>query len=288
MTGLAVDCRADNHSHLVMDVGTGVPNVSVTKSFTEPLQKSLVAASQTGIIATILVREGEFVSQGDVIAELDHDELDQTLRIARLRASTDAKLKSAQARFEIRKTQRDSILPMLDQGHANPAEVDEAMLQYNVAAAELETAREEYAEAQLSVDRILAQIKARKVLAPFDGVVTELHYRLGEMVSSSKPQVATLVQLEKLVARFYLSEQDVLSFSVGQNVSVRVRFGNQWIRPPAKIHFVSPVTDPDSGTARVDVLIDNPAGELRSGSICHWLGETAAHSTAGSLSDSIR
>ena len=257
----------------ITKTSSGVTNrdVRVTVSFTEPIQKSLVAAGQTGIISKLLVDEGSSVAAGDIIAELDHDELSQSLRIAELRASNDAKVKSALSTLRIRKQRRDAIEPMLQKGHANPAEVEEAIMDYEIAVAELEIAKQELAEAKLSVDRISAQIKARTVSAPFDGVVTELHYRLGESISTSKPQVATLVQLDRLIAKFYLTETDVLTLSEGNHVAIEIRVGSSWVRPTAKVKFVSPVTDPDSGTARVDVVIENDDQRFRSGSVCRWI-----------------
>ncbi|WP_231741978.1 efflux RND transporter periplasmic adaptor subunit [Stieleria varia] len=265
----------DYRGIVLVDLARTAVDSRVTESFTEPLQQSQVAASESGVVSRIWVVEGQSVREGDTIAELNHDALDQTLRIAELRAMTDAKVKLAESRLKIRKSRRDAIQPMLDRGHANPTEVEEAVVEYESSLADLEQARQELAEAKLDVERIKAQIRSRKVTAPFDGVVTELHYRLGESISSSKPQVVTLVQLDQLLVRFYLSEHDVNSLTVGQDVNLQLRDGNQWVQPTARIQFISPVTDPDSGTARIDVVIDNPERRYRSGSPCKWLDSTA-------------
>jgi RND family efflux transporter MFP subunit len=252
----------------------------VIDSFTEPIDQSNVAAAESGVIDSITVTEGQTVSRGDTLAMLDHDALRQSLRIAELRAKSTSEIKTAEATLRIRKTRRDTLEPLLAKGHANPAEVEEAIVEHEVATSDLAIAREKHAENQLEVDRIKAQIKARTIASPIDGVVSELHYRLGEFVSTSKPQFATVVQLDRLLVRFYLLESTVTQLSKDQRVSLMLRVGDRQQQIAGTIRFVSPVTSADSGTARVDVVIDNAAGEYRSGSHCRWIGAPARQQAA--------
>ena len=253
-----------------------VADAQVIDSFTEPIHQSDVAAAESGVIDTIEVVEGQTIRRGQTLATLDHDALLQTLRIAQLRAKSTSEARSAESKMQMRKTRRDTILPLLENGHANPSEVEEAVLEYENAKAELEIAREKQAENALEVDRIKAQIKARTIESPIDGVVSELHYRLGEYVSSSKPQFATVVQLDRLLVRYYLLEETVVELHKDQQVSLMLRVGNRQQQIAGTIRFVSPVTDPDSGTARVDVVVDNAQRQYRSGSRCKWIGLPAA------------
>lgn len=260
----------------------------VIDSFTEPIAQSDVAASEPGVVDSITVAEGQQVRRGDVLSMLDHDALRQSLRIAQLRASSLSAIKSAEATLRIRKTRRDTLEPLLKEGHANPAEVEEAIVEHEVAASDLEIAREKHAEYALEVDRIEAQIKARTIAAPIDGIVSELHYRLGEYVSSSKPQFATVVQLDQLLVRFYLLEPTIMQLQRDQSVTLMLRVGDRQQQIAGTIAFVSPVTDPDSGTARVDVVIDNRDGKYRSGSRCRWIGPPAPSQPANASQAYLR
>ena len=258
-------------------------SAQVTQSFTEPINQSDVAASESGVIASIDIVEGQRVKAGDVLARLDHEALTQTLRISELRATSKSELLKAEATLRARKKRRDTIEPMLKAGHANETEFEEAVVEYEIAASDLELAKEKSAEYKLDVGRIKAEIKACTIQSPINGVVSELHYRLGEYVSGNKPQFATVVQLDRLVVRFYLLETDVLQLSIGQQVPLSLRTGETFTQVAGTIKFVSPVTDPDSSTARVDVVIDNTAGHYRSGSPCHWLGTSKSANQNGSL-----
>jgi multidrug efflux pump subunit AcrA (membrane-fusion protein) len=57
-----------------------------------------------------------------------------------------------------------------------------------------------------------------------------------------------------------------MSATVGQPVTVE--FAEAAINAPGKIEFVSPITEADSGTVRVKVLLDNPEGQYRCGVRC--------------------
>ena len=254
----------------------------VTQSFTEPINQSDVAASESGVIDNIRIVEGQAVRAGEILAQLDHDALKQTLRISVLRSESKSEIRKAESTLRARKARRDTIAPMLKAGHANPTEFEEATVEYEIALSDLEIAREKIAENTLDVDRIKAQIKARTIHSPIDGVVSELHYRLGEYVSGNKPQFATVVQLNQLIVRFYLLEPDVLNLKIGQIVPLNLRTGEQFRQVSGAIKFVSPVTDPDSGTARVDVVIENAHGQYRSGSPCHWIGSGSSVSSNAS------
>ena len=245
-------------------------SAQVTESFTEPIQASRVAASEQGVIAAIAVKEGQAVTAGELLGHLDNDALQQSLRIAKLRADSKSEIRKAQSTLRVRQKRRDTLQPMLRSGHANPSEVEESVVEYEVALSDAELAQEKNAEYVLEVDRIKAQIRAREIRSPMDGIVSELHYELGEFMSSNKPQFATVVRIDQLLVRFYLLESDVLALRQNQKVPLKLRVGTEYRTVMGKIRFISPVTNPDSGTARIDVVIDNQDGRYRSGSPCHW------------------
>ena len=243
-------------------------SAQVTHSFTEPVEQSDVAAAEPGVIANILVKEGQRVQAGQPLGELNNEVLQRSLQIAVLRANSDAKIRSTRANMAVRERKLKKLQPLLIAGHANPAEVEQAQSEFDAAAAELQLAEEESQEHQMEVLRIEAQIKSRVIHSPVDGWVTAIHYRRGEYIASTQPQFATVVKLDQLRARFHLLTQSVEYLQVGQPVNVIV--GHQKQNVAGVIEFISPVTDADSGTARVDVLIDNAKRQYRSGVPCHW------------------
>ena len=75
----------------------------------------------------------------------------------------------------------------------------------------------------------------------------------------------TLVQLDRLIAKFNVPSSIVSSYKVGQEVEVLMADGTKLI---AQVFSVGVQTDAQSGTVEVKLLIENPDGEIRSGEIC--------------------
>ena len=241
----------------------------VTSSFTEPFSTSEIAAAESGIITKTHVQEGDKVSKNQLLASLNKEVLQQKLRIAKHRAKSDAKIRLTKATVELKRKNYETLKPLLESGHANPAEVKQAEAELNAAIAEWQIAREKMAEQQIEVQQMEAQLNQRDIRSPVNGIITEIHRKAGESITSSEQGFATIVELDSLRARFYLLSSVVRKLKKGMNVHVRL--GKQQIIE-AEIGFISPVIDPKSGTARVDVLIENKSGRLRSGTDCHWIG----------------
>ena len=246
----------------------GKAQAQVTRSFIEPVESRLVAATQPDVLTVLSVREGDKVSSGDVLAELDNSVLRKNLQIAQLRADSVSEIKSACANIKIAQKRFEKLTPMLEKGHANPAEVEKAKAEFESAEAELELAHEKKTEFELEVERIKAEIERNVIRSPIDGFVTEIHCRPGEYISTNDRKLVTVVRLDRLRVKFFLLDSTARELKAGQ--SIRVEVGHKREPVDGKIEFVSPVIDADSGTSRVDVVIENKDAAIRSGSVCFW------------------
>lgn len=241
----------------------------VTESFTEPVEIREVAAAEPGAVARVAVQEGQRVTAGTILAELLASELQQKLTLVRLQSQSESKVIAARARVRLAEKQRDALQPMLEQGHANQAEVEQARLEYEVASAELQGALEKQKERLVECSLIEAEIERRTIRSPIDGYVVDIHARDGEYISASTPSFATIAKISQLRVRFYLHTDTAAQLHKGQVVSLKLGTGFDQ-DCEGQVHFVSPITDPDSGTTRVDIVIDNPELEIRSGIPCRW------------------
>ncbi len=241
----------------------------VTRTFTEPYEEIELSAAETGIIQSIPVKEGQRVSASELIGSLDTRVLQESKRLAKQRASSTAKAEAAQADLTIKRQLHNNLSQLLRSGQANPNEVQKAQSELSQAEAAYRLATEEAIENKIEVDRINAQIAQREIRSPIDGVVLVLHRKKGEYVSSSKPEFATIVQLSKLRARFFITTAQAETLKTGSKVNAVI--GRKRTPVSATVEFVSPVTDAQSGTVRMDVAIDNRRGELRAGVLCELL-----------------
>jgi RND family efflux transporter MFP subunit len=141
-----------------------------------------------------LVKEGDRVSKGQVIAKLDDELINLQIETAKLNI---AQLKNDNARFSnLRKEQAVS----------------------SMEAEKMELALK---TAEVQLKQLQKQLRGTKVLAPFSGVVTKKMADLGSMVMPGTP-IVELTDISELKLTISVPERDVLKFKKGQKVLVSV------------------------------------------------------------------
>jgi len=253
---------------------------SITRSFTEPIEQSVAASAEVGIITMAAVKEGDRVSVGDVLASINHKVLKRSLKIAQARAESTARLDAATSQVEMMQSQLAAVEDLVSGGHTNKFEVEQKTASYQNAYAEYRAAQDEQKLNELEVLRIEAQIDDRIITSPIEGFVTEIHKQPGENVSNNEPQYATIVRVDQLKVRFYQDVETLGGLKNGDTVTILI--GPSRSRKQAIISYVSPIIDPDSGLGRVDVTIENRDFDIKSGVICFWgepsgLSQSAQH-----------
>ena len=249
----------------------------ITRSFTEPVEQSIAASAEVGIVAKSSVKEGDVVKVGSVLATLNRAVLLESLEIAKARAESTARLDAAKSQLEMLTSQVEAVQSLVSGGHTSRFEVEQKQAEYHTIYAEYNAALDELKLNRLEVARIRAQVEDRVIKSPIDGVVTEIHKQLGENLSSNEPQYATVVRVDELKVRFYLDAAALQHLSVGQQVKVLV--GRDQTARTASVTYVSPIIDPDSGLGRIDVNIDNQDLSIQSGIICFWSDENLSATT---------
>jgi RND family efflux transporter MFP subunit len=253
---------------LIVSANLVVANDEI-KGFVEPLNEVQVAAPEAGLIQSIDVKDGQAIQRGQTLARLDAGVLEATLALAKAKAQSKAQIDAAAAEYQLRKARLDAITKLHKQGNANSEELQRARRDAAIAESKLTAAREEVELNALEARRIEAQIERRSIRSPIDGVVLTVEKQPGEFLSPADPVFMTIANLETLRVRFHVATRRATQYQVGQVVNVL--FPESGRHTQATIAFVSPVTDADSGTVRVDVTIDNRKGLFRSGVPCTFL-----------------
>ncbi|MDH3717348.1 MAG: efflux RND transporter periplasmic adaptor subunit [Planctomycetota bacterium] len=234
--------------------------------FTEPLQQVDVASPEPGLVQTIDVREGDPVRSGQLLANLDNAVLEARLAVAKAKAESTAPVDAALAQYTLKKKRFVVIEQLHAQDNANVEELEHARSESAVAHAKLKAAETEQRLSALDAARIEAEIRHRQIRSPVDGVVLQLYRKPGEFLSSADPVLVTIANLDTLLVKFYVPTADAEGYAEGQTVDVRMSRNHRMAK--AQIQFVSPVTDADSGTVRMDVVIQNNDRQFRSGVRC--------------------
>lgn len=188
-----------------------------------------IVGQTAGRIKTLNVEIGDFVKEGQVLAELDQAQLDQ----AALRLNND-------------KVELDRIKTLYDQGGVSQSDYESLVLAYNVS--------------KRSYDNLLENTILR---APINGVVTARNYDKGDMYAMSSP-IYTVQQISPVKILVAISESDYSKVKKGDGVSVKVDALPD-LKFNGKIVRIYPVLDPTTHTFSAEVNIDNNYNSLRPG-----------------------
>lgn len=257
------------------------------EGFTEPYRDLDVASTDTGIVALINVKEGDLVQKDQVLGSLDQSLLKATLEIADRGRNAKGRVNSAQADVRL-KTERVEKLKLLhERKHATQEELDRSLVEKEVAEAQLLAVQEEILVRGLEYDRIQIQLEQRQVRSPIDGVVIQVHRDVGEFVSGNDPVIATVVQLDPLIATY--SVPSLMSKGIQRDTSVDMLVGDARLPVKGLVDYVAPVTEAQSGTILIKVRVPNPKREYRSGEKCLLVvgGELPKTETAGQLKKGV-
>ncbi len=196
------------------------------------------------------VDEGDYISKGAPIARIFATTIEQGARqaeagLAAVRAQ-EANVKVEYERAD--RLNRENVL--------SAQQFDLIKTQYEAAKAQLEQA-----EAGLTSAR--STLRDATVPAPISGIIGRRYYENGDMTNMAVPLVS-IVQMEKVKTTFDATEEDMGKLVLGQTAYVTVRsYPDRKFE--GKIIKISPVLDPLTRMAGVEVLLDNKEKLLKPG-----------------------
>jgi len=233
--------------------------------FTEPFRMIQLSSDETGSISVLEVEEGDSVSEGDVVAKLDGRVQEIQLEVATHVAATTSQLVAAEQTLKKRREISQRLSQLKARGHASQSEIIRADMELSIAEAKVLTAKEDQVVREIEKRRAEVQLNRRTIISPFDGVVAKIHRREGEFLSPLHPEVATIIQVDRLLATFAVPSTQVGEFEVGKEFTLEMEGGGN---VTGKVYRIGVQTDAQSGTVEVKLVIENSMGEIRSGEIC--------------------
>ena len=179
----------------------------------EPAQESELSFEIPGKISAVLVRDGQAVRRGQVLARLDTE----------LLRSRRAELAALLSRSEAEERLAQSALKRLtDVAQANPSAASEIELDNARFGFQSREASTKAAAAQLA--HVDVQIGKSLLRAPFDGVVLLRRIDEGEVVAPSSP---ALVVASTAFPRLRVGIPSSIASSLAEATSVNVRIGDR-------------------------------------------------------------
>jgi len=215
-----------------------------------PVVHATVRSKVPGEVQKVAVREGDRVTEGQVIATIEA----QDLR-ARLDAQV-ATLEESKAKETIARKNRENNQALLRQNFISQNAFDTTQSTYEGAAAAVRSA-----EAQVRIAEKALQDAV--VRAPFAGVVSRRMVNVGEKLGVDAPMF-TVVDLAHMEIEAPAPAAEIPGVKVGQLAQFRVDgFGDRTF--DGRIDRINPAADPGSRSITLYVAIANRDGALKGG-----------------------
>ncbi|WP_409561708.1 efflux RND transporter periplasmic adaptor subunit [Hyphomicrobium sp. B1] len=211
-------------------------------------------ARVNGYVASRNADIGTRVKTGDVLATIDAPDLDQQL------SQAESDLVNAKANAALAKVTNGRYQALLPSNYVTHQAADEKK-------ADLDAKNALVKSEQANVDRLKALTEYKRIVAPFDGIVTVRNTDVGNLIntgSATGSEMFVVADVHKLRLYVNVPQAYVPMIPTGTvgSLSVPERPGKTY---EAKVEASSGAVDAASGTTRMQLIVDNAAGELMPG-----------------------
>ncbi|HUP97548.1 MAG TPA: efflux RND transporter periplasmic adaptor subunit [Usitatibacter sp.] len=215
-----------------------------------PVIQTAVKSKVPGEVTRVMVREGEAVREGQLLAQIDVADLQ-----SRVDAQT-AALEEAKARLNIAEKNRANSQQLLRQKFISQNAYDTSESTFDASAASVRSQ-----EAQLRIARKAVDDAALR--APFAGIVATRTVNPGEKIGIDHP-LFTLVDLGRMEIEAPAPASEIPAVKVGQPVAFRVDgFGERDFE--GRVERINPTAQPGSRAINLYISVANRDGLLRGG-----------------------
>jgi membrane fusion protein, macrolide-specific efflux system len=244
----------------------------------EPARLVSVGAQVSGQVRRLHVTLGQTVKRGDLIAEIDSTQQQNSVATAQAslanvraqRAAAAATLQQAQSSFS-RQTELLAV-DAVSRADYEEAQASLASARGNVAALDAQVR-----QANVALNDAQVDLGYTRIVAPMDGTIVAIVTEEGRTVNANQtaPTIVKLAQLDTMTVSAEISEADVVHVSEGQSVYFTT-LGNTDERHYATVRAIAPAPEsieesddltPGEQAVYYNALfdVDNADGGLRTG-----------------------
>ena len=212
------------------------------------VNSAFVKARVPGELQGLVVREGDFVKTGDVVARIDATEFQARVKQAQQQAE------SARAQVDIARRNSDNNRSLVDKGFISKTALDASMS--TLAAAEAN-----YRAALAGVDVAGKSLDDTVLRAPISGQIAQRLAQSGERVGVDA-RIVEIVDLSRLELEASLNAADSLQVQTGQTAQLSVEGASKALT--AKVVRINPSAVAGSRAVLVYLALESSPG-LRQG-----------------------
>ena len=248
--------------------GTGLADTVTINAITRPSADVTLKFTSPGIIAKVLVKDGDEVQPGKVVVKLD-DKAERA-KLAQMKAQADdsTRIKAGEAQLK----QKKLDLKKYTDADKDPKlrsftemEIEHARLDVTIAELSLDLAKFQQAQDKLKHEEALIRVNRMSLTSPIVGQVEALAVEEGESVDALE-EVVRIVRINPLWVNAAVPISRGRTLKKGD--PVRVEFPN----PPGaakivigRIIHIPAEADAASRTLKIRVEVKNPTGRRAAG-----------------------
>lgn len=250
-------------------VRAGDSKIDVTlPATTAAFEAANIFARTSGYIEKRYVDIGDRVRAGALLAEIVAPELDHQIAQAQATlAQTQGTLQQTQASRELAEVTNARDSGLVKQGWLTAQQGDNDRLTLRAQQAAEAVAKSNIAAQQAQI-RVLEQDKAyQRVVAPFDGVITQRNIDNGSLVQAGSTFMFTLMHADVIRTQVFVPQDEAVGVQPGVDAVIRVPElpGRAF---PGKVTRIATALQPGSRTLLTEIDVPNPGGALQPGIYC--------------------
>ncbi|MGA9469425.1 MAG: efflux RND transporter periplasmic adaptor subunit [Candidatus Macondimonas sp.] len=251
-----------------------------------PNAQFMITSKVGGLLEKLTVGVGDRVEKGQLIAQVEDDEIAQeVIRIRAQLAVAQAQLSEATASAQVAERDFQRSKQLLERKIASEAEYDMALTRVTASRARLSVAKSQLDQAQAGLKAAQLRLSYTKIYADWPDednqrVVGQRFVDEGTLLRPSEPMVQ-VIALQPITAQLTITERDYGRLEIGQAVTLTTA-AHPEREFPGTIQRISPQFNELSRQALMEVQIPNENGDLKPGMFgrARILFDRAAHATA--------
>lgn len=217
----------------------------------ESIDDADIITNVHGLIKDVLVEEGDYVEQGELLAQVDATRYKLTLE-------------QKNAQLAKIKTELDRLSNEATKSYISDDQLSKLQWQYKALKAEQKLAA--------------LDVHETNIVAPISGFIAKRYVKPGNLIQRHQAKgLFHIVSLEKLRGVIHLPESQLSNLNVGQPVNLTLpALNNKQV--VASVERISPIVNDKTGTVKVVFIIDNEKRQLKAGMFAEVNIEFGRHS----------
>ena len=255
--------------------------IKLTSAVTQIVETVNVPARTSGVLESVNVREGQVVTQNEMLgailddgSRLKYERTRTEFAIAARAAKDDTLVRFAQKSLEVTQAElarSENVNQSVDSA-VSDTELDHLRLQVSKAKLEVEKSKIDFEVAKLNAGLKEIDLKETKfelskheIRSPIAGQIELVERRAGEWIETGQPAFR-IVRIDRLRAEGWLGVEEASQIRPNQSAEVTIHTPNRDdVTLGGNVTFISLNSNPVDGKIRVWVEFENPNQSLRPG-----------------------